>query len=136
MTWQKSIVSGLLPALLAGCVPYYAASYIADGGISATLEVGRPLPWRGWQASLVFQHGSLCQRRFPIDASGVATPKVDVFMTAPNLVSLNLNQHWYVADLNNCWLQAYRIAPPRPGPHIGTFHEVAGTYVFTPGDQR
>jgi len=121
----------VLTTTLSGCFRYDAASFMADHNTSVTLEIGKPLPWGDWKASLIFQNAQVCQRRHSLDAAGVQSPKLDFFLTAPGLVSIRLEKLWYVADLNNCWMQAYKDPPPSPGPYLGSFEEVSKTYVFT-----
>ncbi|MDD5247620.1 MAG: hypothetical protein PHY45_01455 [Rhodocyclaceae bacterium] len=130
--WTAGLLAGLAAVLLAGCGRDDTASLMIDGNDTAlTLERVKPYVWSDeWDLDLVVRRFPDCQRRHKLNPARGEAFKMDVFAPEPGVFIVKQGKRWYVTQLKDCDLQAFKEAPPEPGTPVGSFAEKDGVLKF------
>lgn len=113
----------LLATLALGACGDTQMAYFSGDDRTQTVSLVREQAWLGgpWQTTLIVANGQKCQRRHPLEGLSASELGIDVYRPEAGVFILDTGKRWYVTELQNCALQAYKKPPPQPGELIGNF---------------
>lgn len=121
----------LCSTLVLGACGDSQLAFVTEGDPGQSLSVIREQAYLAgpWQTTLIVAGTPRCQRRYPLPAKTIRQFTMDVHRPQSGVFILNLDNNWYVTELQDCGFQAYKTPPPAPG-------ELAGRFGVSDGDLR
>lgn len=124
----------LCSAVLLGACGDSQLAFVTEGDPGQSLSVIREQTYLAgpWQTTLIVAGTPRCQRRYPLPGKTTSQFTMDVHRPQLGVFILNVDNNWYVTELQDCGFQAYKTPPPAPGELAGRFEVNGGDLRYVP----